>query len=50
MDINNYELGKDFSQFITNYFDAYDPPSKSYAERLAVIKKAKKIKINFLNL
>ena len=44
------ELGKDFSQFITNYFDAYDPPSKSYAERLAVIKKQKKIKINFLNL
>ena len=42
------ELGKDFSQFITNYFDAYDPPSKSYAERLAVIKKAKEDQNKFL--
>ena len=42
------ELGKDFAQFITNYFDAYDPPSKSYNDRLAVIKKAKDAQKEFL--
>jgi oxygen-independent coproporphyrinogen-3 oxidase len=35
------ELGRDFSQNISNVFDKYDPPIKSYSERLATIKKAK---------
>ena len=35
------ELGKDFSQNISNVFDKYDPPNKSYTERLATIQKAK---------
>jgi oxygen-independent coproporphyrinogen III oxidase len=35
------ELGKDFSQNISNVFDEYDPPTKSHSERLATIKKAK---------
>jgi oxygen-independent coproporphyrinogen III oxidase len=35
------ELGRDFSQNISNVFDKYDPPTKSYGERLATIKKAK---------
>ena len=35
------ELGQDFSQNISNVFDKYDPPTKSYAERLVTIKKAK---------
>jgi oxygen-independent coproporphyrinogen-3 oxidase len=35
------ELGKDFSQNISNVFDIYDPPSKSYNERLTTIRKAK---------
>ena len=35
------ELGRDFSQNISNVFDKYDPPTKSYSERLATIKKAK---------
>ena len=30
-----------FVQFITNHFDVYDPPSKTYNERLATIQKAK---------
>jgi len=34
-------LGRDFSQNISNVFDKYDPPAKSYNERLATIKKAK---------
>jgi oxygen-independent coproporphyrinogen-3 oxidase len=34
-------LGRDFSQNISNVFDKYDPPTKSYNERLATIKKAK---------
>jgi len=36
-------LGRDFAQFITNRFDSYDPPSKSYKERLEVIRKAKEL-------
>ena len=36
-------LGRDFAQFITNRFDAYDPPSKSYKERLEVITRAKEL-------
>ena len=35
------KIGWDFAQFITNHFDVYDPPSKSYSERLATIEKAK---------
>ena len=35
------ELGKDFSQNISNVFDKYDPPNKSSTERLATIQKAK---------
>jgi oxygen-independent coproporphyrinogen-3 oxidase len=35
------ELGRDFSQNISNVFDKYDPPNKSYNERLATIKKIK---------
>ena len=43
------ELGKDLAQFITNRFDTYDPPEKTYQERLVVIKKAKEAQKNFLN-
>ena len=35
------ELGRDFSQNISNVFDKYDPPNKSYNERLETIEKAK---------
>ena len=35
------EIGKDFTQNIMNVFDKYDPPNKSYKERLDTIKKAK---------
>ena len=35
------EVGREFSQNVTNVFDKYDPPTKSYEERLATIKKAK---------
>ena len=35
------ELGRDFSQNITNVFDIYDPPTKSYNARLETIEKAK---------
>ena len=35
------ELGRDFCQNISNIFDIYDPPTKSYNERLETIKKAK---------
>jgi len=35
------ELGTSFSQNITNVFDKYDPPTKSYEERIATVKKAK---------
>ena len=42
------ELGKDFAQFITNRFDAYDPPSKSYNDRLKDIKNAKEAQKVFL--
>ena len=43
------EIGKDLSQFITNRFDAYDPPEKSYNDRLAVIKNAKEAQKKFLD-
>ena len=42
------ELGKDFAQFITNRFDAYDPPEKSYNDRLKVIKEAKAAQSKFI--
>ena len=35
------EIGRDFVQTIMNVFDVYDPPGKSMAERLEVVKKAK---------
>tara|TARA_B100000579_G_scaffold432860_1_gene450502 strand:- start:4291 stop:5736 length:1446 start_codon:yes stop_codon:yes gene_type:complete len=35
------EIGKDFVQNIMNIFDKYDPPKKSYKDRLATVKKAK---------
>ena len=35
------EIGKDFTQNIMNVFDKYDPPNKSYKERLDTVKKAK---------
>ena len=33
--------GRDFTQNIMNVFDVYDPPGKSYKERLETVKKAK---------
>ena len=41
------ELGKDFSQNISNVFDKYDPPTKSYEARLKTIKK---VKLNQANI
>jgi len=35
------EIGRDFTQNIMNIFDSYDPPTKSYIERLAVVREAK---------
>jgi oxygen-independent coproporphyrinogen III oxidase len=35
------EMGRDFVQNIMNIFDKYDPPTKSYKERLDTVKKAK---------
>ena len=35
------ETGQDFTQNIMNVFDQYDPPWKSYKERLETVKKAK---------
>ena len=34
-------IGRDFTQNIMNIFDKYDPPNKSYKDRLELIKKAK---------
>ena len=34
-------VGRDFTQNIMNVFDSYDPPDKSYNERLQIVKKAK---------
>ena len=34
-------IGRDFTQNIMNVFDSYDPPDKSYSERLHTVKKAK---------
>lgn len=39
--VNVTKIGRDFAQFITNRFDIYDPPTKSYEERLLTIEKAK---------
>ena len=38
--INVTKIGYDFAQFITNHFDVYDPPNKTYKERLETIRKA----------
>ena len=35
------EIGRDFVQNIMNVFDKYDPPWKSYQDRLKTVKKAK---------
>ena len=35
------DIGQDFVQNIMNIFDKYDPPSKTYSDRLATVKKAK---------
>ena len=35
------ESGRDFTQNIMNVFDSYDPPGKTYKERLETVKKAK---------
>ena len=35
------EIGRDFTQVIMNIFDKYDPPEKSYKERLETVKIAK---------
>ena len=43
------ELGRDLAQFITNRFDAYDPPETTYQERLAIIKNAKESQKKFLD-
>ena len=42
-------IGKDFSQNISNVFDRYDPPYKSYTERLETIKKAKELQSKLLD-
>lgn len=42
------EIGIDFSQVIMNVFDKYDPPGKSYKERLETIKKAKQAQAEIL--
>ena len=35
------KIGRDFSQNLSNIFDKYDPPEKTYEARLETIKKAK---------
>ena len=42
------EIGRDFSQVIMNVFDKYDPPNKSYKDRLETIKKAKQAQAEIL--
>ena len=42
------EIGKDFTQVIMNVFDKYDPPEKSYKERLDTVKKAKAAQADIL--
>ena len=42
------ELGRDFTQNITNVFDKYDPPNKKYKDRLQTIEKAKNSQANIL--
>ena len=41
-------IGRDFVQNIMNVFDTYDPPGKSYKERLETVKKAKEAQANIL--
>ena len=42
------EIGQDFTQNIMNIFDKYDPPNKTYKERLETIKKSKKAQADIL--
>ena len=35
------KIGRDFVQNIMNIFDKYDPPTKSYKDRLEIVRKAK---------
>lgn len=42
------ELGRDFTQVIMNVFDKYDPPGKTYKDRLETIKKAKSAQADIL--
>ena len=35
------EIGRDFVQNIMNIFDKFDPPTKSYKDRLETVRKAK---------
>ena len=39
-------IGRDFTQNIMNVFDKYDPPTKSYKERLETVKQAKESQAN----
>ncbi len=42
------KIGEDFTQNIMNIFDKYDPPTKSYKERLSTVKKAKEAQAQIL--
>ncbi len=42
------DIGRDFTQNIMNVFDKYDPPNKSYRERLETVKKAKEAQADIL--
>ncbi len=42
------KIGEDFTQNIMNIFDKYDPPNKSYKERLSTVKKAKEAQAQIL--
>lgn len=42
------DIGRDFTQNIMNIFDKYDPPNKSYRERLETVKKAKEAQADIL--
>ena len=42
------EIGRDFTQNIMNVFDKYDPPEKSYKDRLETVKKAKAAQASIL--
>ena len=44
------KIGEDFTQNIMNIFDKYDPPNKSYKERLSTVKKAKEAQAQILEI